>query len=543
MNDMVSIFDFDASSEESSFDSQTKCSYDTLSLRSVFSDVGAFPGKSVNTDDFANRVVRLARQNHAGFTIVHANTERVSLARDPIGLCSIYYYLDRRNNQLLVSSDLSDLKEFASLRGLRLTWSKEYFFRYLLELPYDWLTPFEEIGRLQRGHLVCFSSGGVMLDRRYWSWSEELTANYPDQGKVLCVLEDCIQKLLSGYENITVQVSGGFDSSAILCLLGEVLNVKPNAFSFVFPSFPRSDERQYLAALEEYADIDEFVFEPSEMPSWSENPFLSAGEPGALLDTAMLGPISRKLKNYGAIFTGYGGDQLWRGDMAYLADLLRQFEVVSFIRELLFAGYERSCGPWTIMRKYVMPEWRENGFCTAVPQWISHDLLRTNHLVDKEDRLPPDLRMLSCTVRSRIADLSTSAGYQWADENIYGRFGATRLHPFYSMPLIREVMNIEAKFRKWRGNDRILMRSVVDGIVPKKILSRKCTGVTGDFYIEIIRNNVKYIEHLVEQHKISFSEFVDITNFEKQLKSVKFGVINDFRLRNAINLLIWIAQQ
>lgn len=205
--------------------------------------------------------------------------------------------------------------------------------------------PFESMRQLPAGHYLEVAPGGGVRAARYWELSEapvpggsepELAARYRD------LLMSAVGRRLARSGRPAFTLSGGMDSSSVLCCAAEVSGRKQHAFSSVYadPTFDERAEIQDVVnarvsrwhAVELGREIDILATvrrlaaihnEPVATATWLSHQEVCAA---AAAD------------GFDALFGGLGGDELNAGEYEYFpmhfADLQAQGRMDELAREI-----------------------------------------------------------------------------------------------------------------------------------------------------------------------------------------------------------------
>src|SRR5258708_7073508 len=150
-----------------------------------------------------------------GLSVWDPQTQSLILARDYAGIRCLYYY--RTEKTIMWCSHLAPLALLAD----RLTLNDEYIASYLAMRPEHSLTPYCEIRSVPPGGFVRVSSLEA-VSRAYWIFDPQRVTRfkndreYEDQFRFL--LRQAVRRRLRSNSPILAELSGGFDSSSIVCL-------------------------------------------------------------------------------------------------------------------------------------------------------------------------------------------------------------------------------------------------------------------------------------------------------------------------------------
>jgi asparagine synthase (glutamine-hydrolysing) len=201
------------------------------------------------------------------FAIWDVSQSKLFCGRDRFGVKPLYYYFDGRT--LLVASEIKAILEadFVERRA-----NDQAVFDYLVYWAEDCgeETFFSGIKRVPAGHYLEFRPQGAGLQcRRYYhvrledkllGWrDEEYAARFRE------FFEDSVRLRLTGDAPVGASLSGGLDSSSIVCMIDSLVSKESGqyqgshqavkTFSARFED-KRHDEGRFIAAVEEKASVD-----------------------------------------------------------------------------------------------------------------------------------------------------------------------------------------------------------------------------------------------------------------------------------------------
>ena len=189
------------------------------------------------------------------FAIWDSARRRLFLARDRIGIKPLYYHHDGQSGRILFASELRAVLA-GSETNARL--SPDAVDSYLqtgsVEEP---LTMVEGVQALLPGHHLTWEAGRVTL-AEYWDLSASLASSGNDRGHarrdheqqrdLSALLSDVVRQHTVADVPVSVYLSGGIDSSALVSLLSQGPGSPPHTFSVVFEE-PGFDESPYSQAV------------------------------------------------------------------------------------------------------------------------------------------------------------------------------------------------------------------------------------------------------------------------------------------------------
>ena len=165
------------------------------------------------TDCFANLI------GDWSMAIWNPTDRTLILARDYIGVRQLFYYSSLQ--QVIWCSLLAPL----ALCGQRLTICDEYIAGYLCLWPEAHLTPYREIHSVPPGKFVRIHNTTIAV-HTYWAFNPRLNIRYKDtqyEEAFHSLFRQAVQRRLRTDSPILAELSGGFDSSSIVCMASHLI--------------------------------------------------------------------------------------------------------------------------------------------------------------------------------------------------------------------------------------------------------------------------------------------------------------------------------
>ena len=267
------------------------------------------------------------------------------LARDAIGPRTLYYHSN--NDRVVWSTDLASLLGVADIP---LEINDEYVAGFFTNLPEPGLTPYRNIHGVPPAHSVIISDGAVRT-RRFWGLDPDREVRYRSDSEYeehfRHVFRDAVRCRLRVDGPVWSELSGGMDSSSIVCTANDILKHEQiqasslHTVSRVFDEVAKSDERRYILPVEQkigkrglHLSEDKYrILAPLDhgyvpaVPSYVSN------------IAAYCKAVNNAMRESGSrvLLSGLGGGELLLGDgdpFPELADLLVQMKFVSLHRRL-----------------------------------------------------------------------------------------------------------------------------------------------------------------------------------------------------------------
>ncbi len=188
-------------------------------------------------------------------SIWNPHNRSLILAKDPIGTRHLYYSFD--DNQVTWSTILDPLVRFA---GKTFEVCEEYIAGWLSTFPAVHLTPCVGIHSVPPSSFVFLRPGNCSVSR-YWVFDPEMKIRYRTDAEYeehfRIVFAKAVQHKLRSDRPVLAELSGGRDSSSIVCMADTVIacgaaeTPRLDTLSMYDDSEPNWNERPYFTTVEE----------------------------------------------------------------------------------------------------------------------------------------------------------------------------------------------------------------------------------------------------------------------------------------------------
>ncbi len=428
------------------------------------------------------------------FAIWDGSQDRLFCARDRLGMKPFYYRL--AGHRFVFGSEL---KVFLQDSSLPVSPNHRMIHDFLVLGLQDHSeeTFFDGIRQLRPGHYLTVERGHLEITR--W-WDLGLSAEQPEISDESAVrsfrelFQEAIRLHLRSDVPVGSCLSGGLDSSSIVCLMDKLLAGEPSnsssggeahrlkTFSSCFED-PTCDERTYLRAVVAHAGTESVEVFPDgrrlfeEMPRilwFQEEPF---GGTSYLAQWAVMRAASER--GVTVLLDGQGGDELLCGYPgywgSYLADLLQQGEIRNALTETrafrklharthptVFANFGRAVLPSTVVLK-------TRSWLKGHGSWINPDFAaRYTTLPGYDKRFPT---VLENHTAAYLQTHSLPALLHHEDRNAMAFSIEARL-PFLDTRLVDFLFRLPARLKLRNGLSKFILREAMTGVIPEVVRTR-----------------------------------------------------------------------
>jgi asparagine synthase (glutamine-hydrolysing) len=193
-------------------------------------------------------------------------------------------------------------------------------------------TMFHNIWRLEPGHYLTFrpfrhSEPAVV---RYWDFNYEIDVHHTQEyfaAELLNLLQDSIKLQLRSDVPVGAHLSGGIDSSTVVCLAAPAYTGQLHTFSGAFHDGPQYDETYYARGVAEHVNSAHHEIWPTAQDFVNVMPRLIY-----MMDEPAAGPglfpqycVSKLARDHvKVVLGGQGGDEIFGGYARYLVAYLEQ---------------------------------------------------------------------------------------------------------------------------------------------------------------------------------------------------------------------------
>jgi asparagine synthase (glutamine-hydrolysing) len=494
------------------------------------------------------------------FGIWDGRKKRIFCARDQIGIKPFHYFFNGKTLRWA-----SEPKAIFGDNEIPKEVNLSFLCLYLLN-QYDEReeTVYKNIYRLPPSHFMVIENGRLHKEQ-YWDIDPNCAINYQSDGEYtehfLALFKEAVHSKLRSHRPVGALLSGGLDSSSIVCIAQElykekVQNGEFETFSVLFDNLP-CDERGYIDEVvrkwsieANYLDYEKhpLLFDLKGIRTYPDMLNLSV--------IILLAPVfmSAKQKGIRVMLDGIGGDDLLAVDVDHLTDLFSKKRIPELMSQLKSDAELFSTSSLSMFIDYcikpLIPQsmrsvlqrilpFRKNG----IPSWINAEFVKQ---VGVEKRI----QRVSCSTRfpSRAQQhIHQVMRFGWNTnvaldmiERLAANFGVECRHPFFDVRLVEFLFAIPEEQRWSRKWPKAVLRHSMLGILPESVRTRKDKA---DFTCVIdreLRNRRREeIEDLIEESSLVNLGVINKNEIRKIFRKHQNGNSLD-RVRNSIESFIWM---
>lgn len=425
------------------------------------------------------------------FAIWDENEEQLFCARDHMGVKPFYYYLD---DDIFVFG--TEIKALFAVPDVPKELNEDMIAMFLMNISDYESTFYENISSFNPAHSLTISKNNKKK-RKYWELDRDSEIimdsdeDYADKFREL--FKEAVKCRLRSAYPIGFQLSGGLDSSSVLCMAKKILNEnekykdKINSFSIVFKDIP-CDESFFIKKVTESGGIESnFVLSDNLSPLKDIKDMMWYQEqPVYAPNIALLWNMNKKMqeKNIRVVLGGEGGDYVISHGNYYFRDLAVALKWKKLFNELNFYSKNNKSSFYRVflnkvllrlipehLKKIIRPYYTKNSQITILNKEFAKRIKAEEYLHDLylkseiENNTAKDAHYLNLTKGSilpmELLDRTISA------------FSMEHRHPFLDKRLVEFCYSIPTEIKFKFGWNRYIMRIAMEDILPSEIQWRR----------------------------------------------------------------------
>jgi asparagine synthase (glutamine-hydrolysing) len=407
------------------------------------------------------------------FCILDRTRQQVILCRDRFGIKPLYYHIGQKG--LIFSSMISailchDVKTAPNDKAIM------QFLAYNL-VQHNEFTFFKNIYSLPPGSYLKWDLRTANYNVTKW-YSPKPRADYSTQAVRNAFIESVKSQTVADVP-IGSCLSGGLDSSAIVCTLDRFLDYPFYTFSFQAPG-TALDETKYIHEVGSKTKTKQFFtrISPADFLEEVEDFVTSLEEPVPSLSPYAQYRVMKLAHQQGAkvLLDGQGGDEIFAGYVYYFSylyfDMLRKFQLIKLLREMtLYVRNFKNLYPIGMFGFMMLPRFLQSfAWKTILNDWINHSLLRDLC----PDEFDPRWKRISLNNALELTLFSTAIPHllTWEDKNSM-RWSVESRVPFLDVHLVETVLSQPPDAKLKNGRTKVTYRQAVEDILPPMIRDRK----------------------------------------------------------------------
>lgn len=468
------------------------------------------------------------------FAIWDNNEKKLFCARDHMGVKPFFYYLS--DKIFAFSTEIKSLFVLPEILG---NINKNKISTYL-QTNYSedkTCTFYEDVSRLVPAHSLTVYSDKYEL-KNYWKLDPKLKITLKSDeeyySKFLNIFSDAVRCRLRTQFNLGFDLSGGLDSTSIVCMAKTILEKENlnmadlNTFSYVFNEFVDIDERQYINKVVETGKIKpNFIVSDNIDPMGEmEKLFMIHDQPhnNPFLPIILHSFDSMAKQGIRVNLSGSGGDRVIYTGRNFL-ELATKFKWNMLVRDI--SSYSKVMGispVKTFIDEVLIPLTPE-----IFKKMYRNFICKFKKIECSQKYLNKNLK-LKIYKNQNYSDLDTLKGHHYfsimmdSSQDFFETIDLAAAshqievrYPYYDKRLVEFCYAIpsDMKFRTW---NRFIQRNAMNGLIPVEIQWRIDKANFKEFLTKnLIYFDKKKLENMINDSEV-ITDYIDITNLKNMYK-------------------------
>ncbi len=494
------------------------------------------------------------------FTIWDGEKDEVFCARDHMGVKPFYYHL---NHEDFIFS--SEIKAISCILGINEI-NEDQIANFLTAYFEDRQSTFyKEIYRLPAAHYLIIKEEDHEL-KRYWKLDPEkeikLESDEEYKNKFLEIFTEAVKCRLRSYLPVGSMLSGGMDSSSIVCTAKRLIKDEPfYTFSNIFDQVPESDEREYINSILSKNDLKHYFILADEISPlkdfnnvmwYEEEPFFG---PNLFLTWSVYAEAQKHVR---VILSGFDGDTtLHKHGAGFLMEYFLKFRYHRLIKEVTEVSKIFKISPSKLLMNALLPlihnqinslkailgkeeTWKHRGI-------INKDFAEKRGIyarlkeMDREEYGYHNSKylhyfFLKTGLLQSALELHDKASAAFSIETRY---------PFFDKRLIEFCLALPPEQKLQNGWDRIILRRAMTNILPEKVQWRKeKSDLSPIFSRNLLLFEKTLIEKILYEEFQTIDKYVDLDKIRTNYDLInKNKIITCPQLWQVISIYCWLNNQ
>ena len=418
------------------------------------------------------------------FVLFDTQKQQVFAARDRFGIKPLYYWFSPKGFLAFAS----EIKQFSVLPGWRAVLNDHRIYEFFARSWQDHTreTLFEGVNQLQGGEFAQFLLPDIRLSLPIKKWYElkpqETDLDFEESAERFKVLfYDSIRLQMRADVPIGTGLSGGLDSSSIVCVIKELLREKgtqtlQNTFSSC-SHIDAYDERPFIEEVARKTRVKTHFTFPSLKKLFDTFDKILWHQDEPSLDTRIYAEwcVFKMVSEDSSVkvtLEGHGADELMAGYPVFfkgrLQNLLMQGRWMELIREYISIRKVHSNNPHLSLtsglRKLITGSGRQT--YTFKPSWLN-----VSYEEDNISSYINNGKSVNDMSRVQLLHSSLPAQLHWADRDSMAHSVECRV-PFLDHRIVEFIMGRPEDFKIKNGVTKQILRKSMSDKLPEKVAQR-----------------------------------------------------------------------
>lgn len=421
------------------------------------------------------------------FVIWDEKKKQLFCARDHLGIRPFYYH-HPYDDHFAFSSEIDSL---LAIKEIPIEENPEAIASFVCRttVGYD-QTMYKDIMRLPMGSWMVLKDGSLHIER-YWQ-PEKIKPNkqitfQEASKKVKKLFDEAVSARLRSYGEIGCELSGGIDSSSVICTAAKLSPEKKIIpFSLRYGDYD-CDEGQYIDEVTKKLGVDTISIRVDEMDYTDQydmgfNYRINKHWPLYVTFTQSF-PLVEKMRERGVrvLLTGQGGDHLFEGSIDMITDFFTTYQFGKLFRELKQYKSLRKAIIHFLISPFLPAKIKKSlkkilVFLRIMKEGDKGTLFNEEKCIKPYD-ITDDKQFHSRAFKNDIVSIASNMYAMWIDSFSYcffeQHYGVEVRHPFFDVRLVEFVLSLPPEYKLRERIGKVVLRESMKGVLPEKVRLRE----------------------------------------------------------------------
>lgn len=492
------------------------------------------------------------------FVIWNSKDKELFCARDHMGVKPFYYYINE--NMFVFATEIKALFDVPSvpLKLNKLT----SVYHFIPSSQEKILTFYEDIFRLPSASILKLDNSNFVI-RSYWKLDPNFEIQMDSEEEYLAefkkIFNEAVKCRLRSAFPIGSELSGGLDSSSVVCMAKKNLNKNIDTFSLI-TNFEDGDEREYIQNVIDSGGVNPHFLLADNINAINglEKIIWHADRPIAAANITNFWNLYKIIQNNNIriLLSGVDGDSVISHGRNYLKELMLTFQFQKLYKEVFYTSKVKNMRMVNILLFQVI--------FPMIPTFVKN-LFKRNY---KEGHfIINNLKSDELNIKQIYFDFNKcfdGSNYRTAKELHYfainqtahqdalevrdslsSAFNFEERFPFYDKRLIEFCYGIPTELKYKSGWSRYLLRQAMSGILPEEIQWRSDKKFLSSVLNQNIRRDgMDYLDETFSNKNDQIAIFFELSDLQKLYEDYKKGSnnVNRYDIWNLITFTKWLTQ-
>jgi len=506
------------------------------------------------------------------FAIWDQNEQKLFCARDHFGIKPFYYY--RSATIFAFASEIKALLELSYVPGKI---NDIYIAEYLTQIYTDnSSTSFQDIFRLPPAHNLTIKQGEIRT-QKYWQLNPALEIIHKTEDEYASefyqIFQEAVSCRLRSVNTLGFSLSGGLDSSSIVCMADKQTTVERNnkyqTFSAIFPYLPqdrqsRVDERVYIDTVLAQCSVESHFIRADNLNPFIDDELITqcTDEPYFAPNLFMYWELYQTAREQGirVFLDGIDGDITVSHGLEYFPDLVRTCRWGTLYHEANeFTKRNGGINPSKLIWKYGLRPLIPTSLLGLIRASTGKDFLSRSIInPNLAKRIEVSERINKVNGKSNF-HLSARERHQQELESpqltldlelldkVSATFSIETRHPFFDKRLVEYCLALPPEQKLSQGWTRYIFRRSMASVLPEDVCWRTSKA---DFSVNFLQAIKNYDKALLNRMLFSDTQiiepYLDIPKLESTCQRVisqpDFSIQDALIVYGAVMLIPWLKK-